>query len=252
MKISLFWLVIGLFVFSCSSKKQILYFQDSENFTESKMNYENPTIQPNDILKISVETLVPEAAIPYNKTTSLGATASNIEIVQLDGYLVSNNKSIIYPVLGEVSVDGLTTSQVEEELKKRLEDGHLINPTVNVRLLNAKFTVMGEVKKPGTYTFSEQSITILQALGYAGDLTINGERNDILVIREIDGERRISHLNLTSSKLFESSFYNVKPNDVIVVNPNSSKVKSAGFVGNAGTVLTIASLVLSTVILLTR
>ena len=113
-------------------------------------------------------------------------------------------------------------------------------------------TILGEVKNPGTYSFTEQNITILQALGYAGDLTINGKRDDILITREVDGVRKISHIDLTSSSFMDSEFYFIKPNDNIIVNPNNPKVKSAGFVGNVGTILTIASLALSITILLTR
>jgi polysaccharide export outer membrane protein len=121
-----------------------------------------------------------------------------------------------------------------------------------VRLINAKVTVLGEVNQPGTYNFTEQNITLMQALGYAGDLTINGKRNDILLTREINGTRVVTHIDLTSANFMNSPYYFVKPNDLIVVNPNNPRVKNAGYVGNVGTVLTIASLALSVTILLTR
>jgi len=146
-----------------------------------------------------------------------------------------------------------TAEQVEEAIRKKLVDGgHLTNPSVNVRLINAKVTILGEVNQPGTFNFTEKSITLLQALGYAGDLTINGKRDDILMTREVDGVRKVTHIDLTSSAFMDSEFYFIKPNDVIIVNPNNPRVKNAGFVGNVGTVLTIASLALSITILLSR
>ena len=227
--------------------------QDVTNVGPGNVNYQTPTIQPNDILKINVETLIPEAAAPYNKGVLQGMQPQNIQLLQLDGYLVSLENTIKFPVLGEISTKDLTTMQLEEELKQRLVDGgHLINPKVNVRVINAKVTILGEVNQPGTYNFTEQNITLLQALGYAGDLTINGQRNDVLVTREVDGMRKVTHLDLTSAAFMHSDYYFVRPNDVIVVNPNNPKVKSAGFVGNVGTILTIASLALSITILLTR
>lgn len=249
--------VLSLLVFvvlsSCASKKEILYMQDAVQQDNSKVSYESANIQPNDILKITVESTIPEAAIPYNKARALGAQPQNLQVLQLDGYLVSVDNTIKFPVLGEISTINKTTKDLEEEIKDQLTvGGHLVNPTVNVRLINAKVTVLGEVNNPGTYSFTEQNITILQALGYAGDLTINGKRDDILITREVDGVRKISHIDLTSASFMNSEFYFIKPNDNIIVNPNNPKVKSAGFVGNVSTILTIASLALSVTILLTR
>ncbi|APY07929.1 ligand-binding protein [Winogradskyella sp. J14-2] len=249
--------ILSLFVLivlsSCASKKEILYMQDAIEQNNSEVNYESANIQPNDILKITVESTIPEAAIPYNKSRAIGAQPQNLQVLQLDGYLVSVDNTIKFPVLGEISTANKTTKALEAEIKDRLiSGGHLLDPTVNVRLINAKVTILGEVNKPGTYSFTEQNITILQALGYAGDLTINGKRDDILITREVDGVRKISHIDLTSASFMNSEFYFIKPNDNIIVSPNNPKVKSAGFVGNVGTILTIASLALSVTILLTR
>ena len=121
-----------------------------------------------------------------------------------------------------------------------------------MRLVNAKVTILGEVNSPGTYNFTEQNITLLQALGYAGDLTINGKREDILVMREEDGVRQITHIDLTTSEWLNGPYNFVKPNDVIVVNPNNPKVKSSGFVGNVGTLISVISIVFSTIVIITN
>ncbi|WAC01158.1 polysaccharide biosynthesis/export family protein [Lacinutrix neustonica] len=251
-KSSLILLVLVMLLQSCKSKKEILYFQDAQNSNIEKINYQETKIQPNDILSIIVSTPLPEAAIPYN-SQSLGETNFNIEALKLQGYLVSEEHTINFPILGLFSTKDKTIDALGLEVKQRLEDGdHLKDATVNVRLLNAKITILGEVKLPGTFTFTERSITVPQALGYAGDLAITGERKDVLLIREENGKRSITHIDLTKTDWFDTPNYYVKPNDVIVVNPNNTKVKSAGFIGNAGVVLTIASLVLSSIVLISR
>jgi polysaccharide export outer membrane protein len=244
---------ILLLLQSCASKKDILYFQDSTEYISSRIEYTGSLIQPNDILSITVGAKVPETVIPYNFQQLGTNSMSNIETMKLQGYLVSPQGTIVFPVLGEIPVVNKSTSELEQELKNVLEiGGHLLSPTVSIRLLNAKVTVLGEVNKPGTYSFTEQYLTLPQALGYAGDLTINGKRKDIILIREALGIRTIKHLDLTTTDWMNNPDYTIRQNDVLVVNPNNSKVKSSGYIGNAATILTIASLVLSTVILLTR
>jgi len=238
---------------SCVSKKQMLYLQDVDTINSQEVSYNNHTLQVDDILKISVGALVPEAALPYNNVTAGSVVANNIDVMKLDGYLVSQRMTINFPVLGELSVKEKTTQDLENELKKLLVDGgYLINPNVTVRLLNAKFTILGEVKIPGTFTFTENNISLLQALGLAGDLTINGSREDVMVLRYIDGVQTTARIDLTSSSFLKGPYQMVKPNDVIVVNPNSAKVSSAGYVGNLSAILGIASIILSSIILLTR
>lgn len=245
--------LIGLLIMSsCASKEDIYYLQDAELNAVGGFVYQSSLIQPNDILKITVDSSEPLTSLPYNRGTAAGAS-QNIQVMQLEGYLVDSKNIINFPVLGPISTLNLTIQDLAEFIKKELvERGHLTDPNVIVRLLNAKVTILGEVKAPGTYNFTEQNITLMQALGYAGDLTINGKRDDILITREVNGVRQVTHINLTSAKFMKSPYYFVKPNDVIIVNPNEPKVKSAGFVGNVGTVATVISLVLSVTILLTR
>lgn len=242
---------------SCTSKKDILYFQDADRYygdnTGSAPNFGNTKIQPNDILSIFVSAAVVEAAEPFNRQLPGQNGVLSLELLKLQGYLVSDQGTIIFPELGRMTVQNLTTEKIESLIEKELENrGLLKDPVVSVRLLNAKVTVLGEVRSPGTYSFTEANITLPQALGYAGDLTINGERNDVLLIREEDGRRRITHVDLTSTDWFNNSEFFIRPNDLIVVNPNGAKVKSAGFIGNAGTILTIASLILTSVVLITN
>ncbi|MDB4325462.1 polysaccharide biosynthesis/export family protein [Flavobacteriaceae bacterium] len=240
---------------SCVSKKEMLYLQDVESYNNTEVTYNNHTLQVDDILKISVGALMPEAAFPYNNVTggSVVANNNNIDVMKLDGYLVSQTMTINFPVLGELSVKEKTAQDLENDIKKLLVDGgYLINPNVTVRLLNAKVTILGEVQVPGTFSFTENNISLLQALGLAGDLTINGSREDVMVLRYVDGVQTTERINLTSANFLSGPYQMVKPNDVIIVNPNSAKLKTAGYVGNVSTILGITSLLLSSIILLTR
>ncbi|WP_246286091.1 polysaccharide biosynthesis/export family protein [Winogradskyella ludwigii] len=242
-----------LFACSCVSKKEILYLQDAEAFAEKDITYTNSKIQPNDVLSVDIGALIPASTIPYNKGGNSSSGSSSVEILQLQGYLVSEELTINFPVLGILSVKDKTTQEFALYLKNLLETGgHLKAPTVDVRLLNAKVTILGEVKSPGTFNFTEQNITLLQALGYAGDLTINGKRDDILVMRDELGIRQISHIDLTSAEWLESPYYFIKPNDVIVINQNDPKVKTAGYIPSLTALLGVMTVSLSLVLLLTN
>lgn len=248
---------LGLLTFailhSCSSKKQLFYVQDLENNENSIFEFSEALIQANDILNISVGALISETVIPYNKSSAAGTNLSSIESMKLNGYLVSQELTINFPQLGTISVSQKTTTQLEVYLKNRLmSEGHLKNPTVTVRLLNSKFTVLGEVNSPGTFNYSENRLTLLQAIGIAGDLKIQGRRDNIVMIREIDSKRSVANIDLTKSDWIQTEWNYIRPNDVIIVYPNEPKVKSAGFIGNLGTFISVFSVILSTTLLLTR
>ena len=241
-----------LLITSCVSKKDILYFQDSNQFPSVNITQLETKIQPNDILSISVSSLIPESAVPYNYQSPLGASSvMNIEVMKLQGYLVNPKGDIEMPVLGTIAVKNKTILQLTDELKQILEQGgHLVKPSVNIRILNSKVTILGEVNAPGTYPFSEQYISLPQALGFAGDLTMNGKRNDILLIREADGVRTITHVDLTTANWMNDPKFSIKQNDVIIVNPNSKKIQSGGYnLSDLSTILGITSLIVSFIIL---
>ena len=242
-----------LFLSSCATKKDVLLFQD-----KSKLNlpisYQAPKIEINDILSIQINTLQPELSVPYNLMQQ-NANSANIQIesLKLQGYLVSPDGAVNFPVLGTIQVAGKTTQELEVFIKTILvQGGHLVSPTVNVRLLNGKVTILGEVSRPGTYGFTEQNISVLQALGLAGDLTIRGKRKEVLLIREEAGQRSYTTIDLTQTNWFDSPYYYVRPNDVLVINPNTARVKNAGFVSEPATLLGMASVLLSMIVLLTR
>tara|TARA_A100001035_G_scaffold273520_1_gene264148 strand:+ start:320 stop:1090 length:771 start_codon:yes stop_codon:yes gene_type:complete len=248
----LFFLIL---ISSCSYKHQIIYLNDIEKEEAdswSNISFLN-NIETGDILKIDIKTVVPEASIPYNKSMPFDSKNYNIELLKLEGYLVDDLLMINFPVLGKISVDKLNEKQLEDKITSLLAKGnHLTNANVSVRRINNKFTVLGEVKNPGTFSHFEKNLNILQAIGYAGDLTIDAKRKDITLIRQEKGNKRVYKVDLTKSKFFKSSAYDIKNNDIIIINPNFSKVKSAGFIGNPSSVASIASILLSITLLITN
>ena len=251
---SLHFLIISfLLITSCTTKNQLIYLKDIKKQEANSwvdLPFVEDQIESGDILRIEVNTIIPEASLPYNKTNTI-VTQNSLELLKLEGYIVDNQMMINFPVIGKVSTNNLNEEQLELKIKNLLEEGnHLSNPTIRVRRINNKFTVLGEVKNPGTFSYLERNINILQALGYAGDLTIDGKRKDITLIREENGKRKAYNIELTKSDFLNSPLYNMKNNDILIINPSFNKVKSAGFIGSPASIATIASLLLNITLLI--
>jgi polysaccharide export outer membrane protein len=246
-------ILIIAFMSSCATKKDIILFQDLEENVSKEVVYAARKIQINDIIDVKVSALNPETATPYNIGTGSGNINVNIDLMKLQGYLVTVDGTISLPILGDIVVTNKTIVEIQNDIQQTLEeDGHLLNPTVVVRVLNAKVTILGEVANPGTYSYTEQFITLPQALGYAGDVTIGANRKEIWLIREEEGARQYYKIDLTKTDWFDTPAYTIKQNDIIYVYPNEVKVKSAGYIGNASTVLSVVSILITTYVLLTR
>ena len=187
----------------------------------------------------------------FEKNISATGMNRQIELLKLEGYLVDKNGDINYPGLGKVNVKGKSTQEVQELLEKRLSK-FIKDISVKVRLVNFKFTVMGEVKAPGTYTLSEETITLPQALAMAGDLTIQGERKNLLVFRNENGVLTTKRIDLTQTDWMNTSYYFLKQNDMVYVQPNNPRIKSAGFIGNVGSVISVVSILMSAAVLIFR
>lgn len=254
MKKILLFIVTVVSLSGCATKKQITYFNDFDKLETIKgpqVVFPKQTIQPHDILKIDVYASSAEATAPYSKIGSSQLVQNNIQMEQLKGYVVSDNFIIKFPVLGNINTKGKDVLDVENEITNRLiSENHLIDPIVSVKIINARFTVLGEVKTPGTFSYIGERISLLQALGYAGDLTINGERSEILLIRESENTREVHKIDLRSINTLGNPNYFIKSNDIIIVKPNFNKVKSAGFIGNPSSIASIATLLFSVAALL--
>lgn len=246
-------LILLFFYFGCSSKKDIVYLQDIDNTKLDKLVFNDHIVKSDDILKIDVNSSNPELVVNFNSTAS-NFNLNNVDIVKINGYKVDNEGFINFPTLGMLNVNGLKLKQIEDLIYKLLFDsGQLINHTVKISLVNARFTALGEVNKPGTYYFYENNMSILEALGLAGDLTINGVRDDVKLIRNINGERVVYNIDLTSSEyLNDIKLLQVISGDVIIVSPNNTRVKNAGIIGNSGTLISLLSFLLSSIIVITR
>lgn len=247
-------LIILFFIFSCSTKKDILYFNSSDKFTFNQNLQINQKFEVNDIVSVRINSKDIQTSKVYNLDLTEGTDRSQQpQVLKNLGYLVNDLGQIRLPVLGVIQVNNMSIHELEQYLTKRLiEEGHLADPTVIVRILNSKVTILGEVKAPGTYSFDEKNLTLLQAIGLAGDLTINGKRNDVILIRIENNTKTITHIDLTSTNWFESKNYYIKQNDVIIVNPNNAKIKSAGIIGNVGTVISVISLLLTSILLINK
>jgi polysaccharide export outer membrane protein len=208
------------------------------------VSYAIINIQPNDILNVTVSDVDPLVAEPFNKGSGAGQQMS-LEMMQLNGYLVSPKGNITLPILNEIKASGLTPSDLELKIKSRLiQEGYLVDPNVEVRVVNNKFTILGEVQSPGVKSFTTESVGLLYALGMAGDLTYAGIREDIKLIRELDGKRFVYHIDLTTASWMSNPDYQIRQNDIIIVTPNKLKVNSAGLIKDPlQTVGIIASLI---------
>jgi polysaccharide export outer membrane protein len=241
-------IVLMISMGSCVSKKEMVYLQDADGIDaiEAIVKVE-PKIQQDDILAIHVSALDAEAALPFNLFEAGNAMAQPKSLT----YLVNSDGEINFPVLGKIKVEGFTTKEITSHLAETLAV-YIKNPIVNIRLTNFKVTVLGEVKSPGTYPVPNERISILEAIGLAGDLTIQGKRKTVVLIREQNGKRTFIDIDLTSREILNSPYFYLVQNDVLIVEPNKSKVNSSAVGANTGIILTSISFLISIVAILIR
>lgn len=246
-----FLLALSLFVFSCASSDKMLYLQNNIS-TESKTNY-NTVIKPDDVLMIVVSSENPEVAEPYNlKSVVLQSNSEEaIQTQRTQTYIVDIEGNIEFPILGKVKIGGLNKQEAIAHLKSLLKD-HVKDAVINMRILNFEVTVLGEVKNPGTFEISSERITILEALGKAGDLTIYGKRKNVLLIRDENGVKSTHRLDLTKSDIVNSTYYYLAQNDVVYVEPNKTRINSSAVGPNIAVGISALSLVVTIIALTTR
>lgn len=210
---------------SCVQRAEVDYFQDATyGLSEQKLQNFQAIIQKNDELSITVSSKQPELVAPF-AVTEMGDSGSGSS-GQQKGYLVGSDGNIVLPVIGTVHAEGKTCATLGQEIANRLRsDDYIKDAAVNVRIMNFKFSVLGEVGSPGTYTADGERVTVLQAISKAGDLTIDGNR-DITLVREKDGKLEFVKLDLRSTKLFETPYYYLQQNDVIIVSPSDKTINT--------------------------
>lgn len=221
---------LSLFAISCADSRKAAYFYGQKDATiSSTVTVPQTVIRSNDLLSINVSDLNAEATNIFNtpNTTFIptaGLTASGA-LIQSTGYLVKADGTILFPVLGAVKASGLTINQLSEQLVRTLVSKKLlVNPIVIIRYLNWRVTVLGEVNRPTVVNVPDERISLLEALGLAGDITIYGKKENVMIIRDEEGQKVIKRLNLNSSEIFQSPYYYLRANDIVYVEANNAKV----------------------------
>lgn len=216
---------------SCSTSRKTVYFNDQQDAVLKASNLSpRNEIQPNDILSIAVTSLNPAATEIFNKPNNSYVSTSSVTGANLQspGYLVSNEGEIQFPVLGTMKITGMTTNELREKITAQLLSKKLlVDPIVIIRQLNFKVSVLGEVGRPSVVNVPNEKISLLEALGLAGDITIYGKKDNVMIIREEDGVKKIKRVNLNTSEIFTSDYYYLRSNDIVYVEANKAKVASS-------------------------
>lgn len=245
---------------SCGTPKEIAYFQDFNQRPDTVITLQNKviTIKPTDKLYIGVKSKDPQISQLFNLTGGVNSSSSYSISKDAYYYTVDSKGCIDFPVVGKLHIEGLTREQVAEVVKDALLKANLVkDPTVTVGLSNLHYSVMGEVAKPGQFEIEDEKVTILDALSKAGDLTIYGNRTDVMVLRQEGGHQKIYKINLCSGKdVFDSPVYYLQQNDIVYISPNETKARQSTVNGNnvrsTGFWISLASLATSVAVLIKK
>jgi polysaccharide export outer membrane protein len=252
LKIKQFLLCVLLALLSsCGGGKKVVYLQDIDTALTKELLSYNTVIQNDDILTITVSSLDMASVAVYNQNTAMnneGGVAINQQR-ENTGYIVDANGEIAFLSLGKLKVAGKTRMEVTALITNSIKQ-FVLNPYVDVRIANFKITVLGEVARPGTFPITDYRISIPQALGVAGDLTIFGDRENVLLLRDDNGIQRTIRIDLTTVDFINADTYYLKQNDVLIVSPNSTRTKAANINPNTGIYFGIASLIFTAMLVI--
>ena len=252
-KISLL-LTLPLYLYSCASRKNLVYFQESTEATGTVLtNSYTPKFKPDDFLFIVVYGADDNSVKPFNLPLSNNVTNRGYSVgaPANQGFLINEKGEIDFPILGTIKIGGLDRSQAIELLKEKIKP-YINNPIINIQIQNFKITVLGEVRNPGTFTIPNERITLLEAIGLAGDLNITGVRNNVLVIREENGQKKEFKIDLTTKEVFNSPAYYLNQNDVVYVQPNQAKANSSIISAASSVFISSATLLITMINILTK
>ncbi len=259
--LSLSCLLLGLFSTGCVTHDELINFRNTDLESQSPeaiLNQMELKIQPEDLLRIEVYSFSPEAAAPFNPGILDGSgQRQNQQLQNLDGnqlelftgYFVDAEGYIDFPVVGRVQVAGLSLEAAKSKLTEIVKE-YVSDAVLNMRFLNFKVTVLGEVNNPGTVQLTNKRVTLLEALGYAGDLTIYANRTNLLVMREANGQRTYERLDLQSDEIFDSEFFYLQQNDVIYVSPLQARTATVAdpaqrVISYGAAIISIATLIIA-------
>ncbi len=242
---------ILLTISSCVSKKDIVYFQN-DGVNQSLVNNTYKTIfKPNDLVQITVSALDLETVKPFNLPGATNTTSSGLIVSNQHSYLVDNKGFIEFPLLGKIKLGKLTRVEAIAMFKNKLSPDYVKNPTINIKISNFSITVLGDVRFPGRFTIPNERISVLEAVGLAGDLNMSGMR-DIEVKREENNNVVTYHLDLRSNKIFTSPAYYLQQNDIVYVKPNKAASQSASSNQNTGLFISIVGILLAITTLISK
>ncbi len=230
----------------------MVYFQPDSTELNTSFELNSPRLQPGDILAISVTADDIRATVPFNQISPYNnsGTLQNTNPF-IPTYAIDVEGNIDFPKIGKINIAGKTRTEAIELLKAQVAK-FIVNPGISLEIRNFRITVLGEVRNPGTFPINNDRITLLEAIGLAGDLTINGVRNNILVIREKDGQKNEFRVDLTKRDALNSPVYYLSQNDVIYVEPNGAKIQSSKYTQNTSIFVSIASVIITVISVLTR
>ena len=252
------WIILisAVALSSCASQKKALYLQDLDSQKVMEIAADHPIrFKPLDRITVVVNSQRPELAAPFNTSTSYNSlsgtpidgsnvTASSSYALQVR--TIDENGMLEMPIIGKVYCEGKTRSEVADEIARLIrEGGHLTDPSVNIQFSDMHISVFGEVAKPGYYSIANDRVSLFDALSMAGDLTIYGQRNDVIVVREENGVRTSAELDLTSQEIFNSPYFYVQQNDFIYVKPNKYKAQTGEYNQNRSFYISLASTAIS-------
>lgn len=258
MKNNLFLFLLISFIIgstSCSTREKLVYFQhNSADSSAVQCNY-TPVFKTDDFLSVMITSDDPEAAVPFNFPEGAQQNFNNGYVIgnpAMIGYLVDASGDIKLPIIGSVKVSGLNRMEATALIEGKLQE-YIKNPVVNIQIQNYKVTILGDVRNPGTFKIPNERMTLLEAIGLAGDLKMTGNRKNVLVIRDENGKKTEYRLDLTSKNIFSSPAYYLTQNDVVYVEPNNTARSESTLWRTTGPIfISLTSLVVTTVTLLFR
>lgn len=251
---SILYLIVFFLFIACASEKDVLYLQDIKTYGQTdSVSKNNIKFKKNDELTITVSSADRKSAVLFNLPLTSEFNGGGIANLQsLQSYLVDEDGNIQFPILGEVKVLGLSKIELRKLLELKISK-FVKDPIVNIRIINFRVSVIGEVRKPGVYRVQGERMSVIECLSQAGDMTVYGKRKNIVLVRENDkGVKEYHKLDITSSKILDSEYYYLEQNDVIMVSPNKAQIQASAFNRNTTVYFSVASLLLSLLTIIGR
>ena len=241
-------LLLFIFFYSCSTKKDIIYMNNEYEISDLEINYLRYKIKVDDILKIDI--ISDNSQVDLNRNNN--ADRFNKTALLYSGFKVNGDGYISYPNIGDIKALDMTITELSDYILEQviLKEIHLPGVIVDIKLVNSYFSVLGEVNSPGRYEFLENNLNFLEALSMAGDITITGDRNNIRVLREDSDKLVIKDIDISKYDFVKSEFFQIQSGDIIIVNPNKRKIQSAGVISSPSNLFSILSFLMSGVLFL--